>query len=63
MTDVASHRDHEWKKRGGCVYCVPCKVRLYHGDLPKDKKGFSDAYDDIIRAAERLLDEKHRKQR
>jgi hypothetical protein len=35
---LASHIDHNWRKIGGCVYCTDCDVRLYHGDLPEEKR-------------------------
>lgn len=29
-----AHSQHPWRKIGRCVYCGPCGVRLYQGDLP-----------------------------
>jgi len=34
---LAEHAPHPWRQVGGCVYCVPCGLRLYQGDLPEHK--------------------------
>jgi len=31
---LRGHADHAWEKRGRCVYCTPCDMRLYAGALP-----------------------------
>lgn len=34
---LQEHADHEWVEVPPCVYCKPCKVRLYQGELPEEK--------------------------
>lgn len=30
---IAEHTDHEWEQVGRCVWCKPCSVRLYQGEV------------------------------
>lgn len=30
-----AHVDHPWHIVSGCVYCGPCGVRLYRGQMPE----------------------------
>ena len=34
---LEEHKDHEWEGIPPCVYCKPCKVRLYQGSIPASK--------------------------
>lgn len=45
---VGDHVDHEWRKEGRCVYCVPCGLRLYQGGIPKDKRAHAKAMDSVF---------------
>ena len=44
---VVSHLDHEWEERfrdrakgrgkvGGFIYCKPCDIHLFTGNMPRD---------------------------
>lgn len=35
---VADHAEHRWERRGQCVYCADCDVRLYQGCRPGPRK-------------------------
>ena len=59
----AEHADHEWKKRGECVHCVPCGIVLYQGNVPKDKKAFASAMNDITLAAMKAVTAKQKKRK
>ena len=34
---LEAHAEHEWEEVPPCVYCKPCKVRLYQGSIPASK--------------------------
>ena len=53
---ISDHVDHDWEQIDKCVYCIPCKIRLYQGRLglginPVDKVRQAQFLDDIIEAA------------
>lgn len=35
---LTSHAEHPWSQVGSCVWCDACGIRLYHGDLPDEKR-------------------------
>lgn len=34
---LIEHGEHEWEEIPPCVYCKPCRVRLYQGSIPAEK--------------------------
>lgn len=53
MNVIAEHLDHDWVKTGTCVYCDPCGVRLYQGDVctGEEKAAMAALFDAAAKAS------------
>ena len=46
---IRAHVDHVWSQVGPCVYCEPCNVRLYQGQVAlfEEKEAMAVIFDGI----------------
>ena len=42
---VTPHEAHGWVQIGPCVYCKDCRVRLYEGELPTERRPLCDEHE------------------
>ena len=48
---MLEHLEHEWEEVPPCVYCIPCRCRLYQGELPPgraDKEQMVNSLDSLF---------------
>lgn len=57
---MKEHVHHQWEQVGHSVYCVPCDVRLYQGEIPDthaDRLLLAESIDATAEAATKMFAE------